>query len=444
MMSKNFLKYLPIAVFILMFNVSVSVSAPLEVSITEGQIKSTRIAVSPFLVNDGSITKQSDVNNIQRIINNDLSSSGLFQNIDKDAFSQAPSALRYRPLFSDWRAINTEILVTGKITQSTVKKMTVEFRVWDVVAEKQILTKKYTVPTKSWRRLSHIIADDVYSRVTGEKPYFDSRILYVAEDKVGSKRRKRLAIMDSDGAGVKYITRGKFLALTPRFAPNGKTLTYVSYRRGMPAVYMHNLNSGKVTFIAQFKGMTYAPRFSPDSKKIIFSFAKNGRSSIWEMQLATRKIKQLTRGNFIDTSPSYSHDGKLITFTSNRSGRAHIYTMTSGGKNIKRITTSDSDSYTTPVWSPSGDTIAFTKQSGGEFYIGVMNTDGSGERLLANSFMDEGPTFSPNGRVIMFFRNDEFSNKVWLMSIDIMGHNLRRIKTKTGASDPAWSRLNSK
>ena len=443
MMIKKFLKYLPIAVFMLMFNVSVSVSAPLEVSITEGQVKPTRIAVSPFFVNEGSITKQGDVNNIQRIISNDLSSSGLFRSIDTEAFTQSPAAMRYRPLFSDWRVIKTEILVVGKITQSTVKKMAIEVSVWDIVAERQILTKKYIVPAKSWRRLSHIIADDVYSRVTGEQPYFDSRILYVAEDKVGSRRRKRLAIMDSDGARVKYITQGKFLVLTPRFSPNGKTLTYLSYRRGVPSVYLHSLRSGKISYLGQFKGMTYAPRFSPDSKKIIFSFAKNGSSSIWEMQLATRKITQLTRGDFIDTSPSYSHDGKFITFTSNRSGRASIYTMTSGGQNIKRIS-SDFNSYTTPVWSPRGDTIAFTKQAGGKFYIGVMNTDGSGERLLTNSFMDEGPAFSPNGRVIMFFRNDGISNKVQLMSIDITGYNLRKIKTKTSASDPAWSRLNSK
>ena len=443
-MRRILFKHLSIAILTLMFNVTVSVSAPLEVNINGGQLKSTRIAVSPFLVDIGSITEQSDVDNIQRIIDNDLSSTGLFHSIDKSAFSQSPSAMRYRPMFSDWRAISTEILVIGKITQSTTEKMIVTVSVWDVVAEKEILTRKYNVHNKDLRRLSHVIADDVYSRVTGEKPYFDSRILYVAEDKIGSRHRKRLAIMDSDGTGVKYITRGKYLALTPRFSPDGKIITYLSYRRGMPAVYMHNLKTNAVTYLAQFTGMTYAPRFSPDSKKIVFAIAKNGHSSIWEMPLATRKAKQLTRGNFIDTSPSYSHDGKFITFTSNRSGRAHIYTMTPGGKNIKRLTASNFDSYTTPVWSPRGDKIAFTKQSGGRFRIGVMNTDGSNERLLTDSYMDEGPTFSPNGRVIMFFRTDMDSNKASLMSIDARGNNLRRVETETGASDPAWSRLNSK
>ena len=442
MIKKSF-KILYVSVVTFLSVMTVSISAPLEVSITEGQVKSTSVAISPFYVNEGSITSDDTVKNIQRIVTNDLESSGLFSPIDKNAFIQSPKAMRFRPIFADWRVIKTEILVTGKVTQVTDKKMTVEISVWDVVAERQILSKKYAVPAKSWRRLSHIIADDVYSRVTGESAYFDSRILYVAQDKIGNRRRKRLAIMDSDGARVRYITNGRYLVLTPRFSPDGKSLTYLSYKRGVPSVHLHSLRTGKITYLGQFKGMTYAPRFSPDSKKIIFSYAKNGTSSVWEMDLDGRKVRQLTKGRYIDTSPSYSHDGEHITFTSNRSGTAQIYTMKLNGTDIKRISMGGG-SYTTPVWSPRGDTIAFTKKVGSKFYIGVMNTDGSGERLLSNSFLDEGPTFSPNGRVLMFFRNNGIDNRETLMSIDITGHNLRTIKTRTSASDPAWSALNSK
>jgi TolB protein len=284
--------------------------------------------------------------------------------------------------------------------------------------------------------------------LTGETGYFDTRIIYVSETGEKTQRVKKLAIMDQDGANTKYLTLGNELVLTPRFNPSNQLVTYLSYFRNLPRVYLLDIETGIQEVVGNFPGMTFAPRFSPDGKKIIMSFAKDGNSDIYTMDIESRLVERLSEDSSIDTSPSYSPDGKYICFNSDRSGLQQIYTMKSDGTGVKRISFGNGI-YGTPVWSPRGDLIAFTKMKSGKFYIGVMRSDGTGERLLTENFYQEAPSWSPNGRLLVFYRETKsgkkgegFTAKLW--SIDITGYNERQLKTETDASDPSWSSLLSK
>jgi TolB protein len=424
----------------------------IKVDITRGNLDPLPIAISPLHV-DSKSEKLSlfDTDKlggeISKIIEQNFRSTGLFNPLKKDSFVQEPEIAHLKPRFEDWRLIKAQALITGKVLVKN-KKLKVEFRLWDTIASKEMIALSFTTTPSNWRRVAHIISDKVYERLTGESGYFDTRIIYVAETGPKDRRIKKLGLMDQDGYNTKYLTLGNELVLTPRFNPTNQLVTYMSYFKNMPRVYLLDIETGIQEVAGSFPGMTFAPRFSPDGKKIIMSFAKDGNSDIYTMDLKTRIVEKITNHPSIDTSPSYSPDGKFICFNSDRSGVQQIYVMRSDGTQVKRITFG-TGLYGTPVWSPRGDLIAFTKVRKGRFYIGVMRVDGTGERLLTENFYQEAPSWSPNGRVLIFYRETKsgtkgegFSAKLW--SIDITGYNERQIKTETDASDPSWSSLLSK
>ena len=447
------MKKLILAIFYV-FIINSSAIALVEVDITRGNLSPLPIAVSPLYIESGSKDlKEGDkvIKNvgerISEIVEVNFRRSGLFNPLKKDSFVQKPEIAHVKPRFEDWRLIKAQALVTGKVMVSD-GKLRVEFRLWDVIAAKEMVALAFSTTPENWRRVAHIISDKIYQRLTGEGGYFDTRIIYVSETGKKTQRYKKLAIMDQDGANVKYLTLGNELVLTPRFSPKNQLVTYLSYFRNMPRVYLLDIETGVQEVVGDFPGMTFAPRFSPDGKKIIMSFAQDGNSDIYTMNLDTRVVEKITDHTSIDTSPSYSPDGKYICFNSDRSGLQQIYVMRSDGSNVKRITFGKG-LYGTPVWSPRGDLIAFTRVHKGRFYIGVMRPDGSGERLLTENFYQEAPSWSPNGRVLIFYRETKsddqgkgFSAKLW--SIDLTGYNERLIETETDGSDPSWSSLLSK
>ena len=381
---------------------------------------------------------------IRDVIIADLERSGLFNIISENSYIQELTDINEQPTFVDWKAIKAQALVQSAISEVDANHIKVEFRLWDVFAEGQLKGQSFTTTKANWRRIAHIIADAIYERLTGEKGYFDTRVVYVSETGPATNRIKRLAIMDQDGENHKFLTSPSAMALTPRFSPNMHKVVYMSYAGQTPRVYILDVESGRQELLGNFPGMTFAPRFSPDGKKVVLSYESGGRSNIYEMDLLTRRKKQLTFSNAIDTSPSYSPDGSQIVFNSDRAGSQQLYVMNADGSDVKRITFGGGN-YATPVWSPRGDYIAFTKISGGQFYIGVMFPDGTGERLLASGYLVEGPTWSPNGRVLMYFRQDAGTSRsnapVKLYSIDLTGYNERMIVTPGEGSDPAWSPL---
>lgn len=423
--------------FGLILSVSLPAQAALQVDITRGNVDPMPIAVVDFA------DSRSMGANIGRVIRDNLERSGLFEPVEPRAFLQQAMNVTSVPEFPNWRKISAQALVVGSV-DAVDGKLTASFRLWDVLTEKQTLGKSYTVSEKNWRRVAHMISDDIYERITGEEGYFDTRIVYIAESGDRKRKTKKLAIMDQDGANQQFLTSGKSLALTPRFSPSSQKIIYLSYHKKVPSVYLYDLETGSVETLGNFPGMSFAPRFSHDGRKAIMSVSLNGNSEIFELDINTRSSKRLTNDPSIDTSPSYSPDGKQIVFNSDRGGSQQLYVMSADGGNVRRISFGDGK-YGTPVWSPRGDLIAFTKMKGGMFHIGVMRIDGSGERLLTQSYLDEGPTWSPNGRVLMFMRQSRpgggSPSRTMLYSIDLTGYNERLIKTTTEASDPAWSPL---
>ncbi len=418
--------------------------AELRIDITQGVVKPLPVAVTDFGSKSGSISKTGTA--LSQVITANLKRSGLFKPLDSRAFIKAQPPMDALPRFANWRAINAQALVQGRIEKTDDGRLRVEFRLWDVFAEQQMIGLVYHTIPSNWRRVAHIISDAIYQRLTGESGYFDTRIVYVAESGPADRRVKRLAIMDQDGANHRFLTDGAELVLTPRFSPTLQEITYLSYYADQPRVYIFNIDTGRQEILGDFPGMTYAPRFSPDGKKVIMSAAKDGNSEIYTMDLHTRAVRRLTHNPAIDTSPSYSPDGSKVAFNSDRGGAQQLYVMDSDGSNVRRISFGGGR-YATPVWSPRGDLIAFTKMLKGRFFIGVMRHDGSGERLLDEDFLVEAPTWSPNGRVLMYFRQQPTTQTggggtTRLYSVDLTGRNIREIITPLDASDPAWSPLN--
>jgi len=419
---------------------SLPAHAELHIDITQGKVSPMPIAIPVFAGDNAQVAQ--DMN---QVVSADLERSGLFKPIDPQAFTDKNAASQVPPRYADWRVINAQALVTGSVTTGTDGKLQIEFRLWDVYAEQQLTGLRYTTTPSNWRRIAHIVADEIYKRITGEEGYFDTRIVYIAESGPQNNRVKRLAIMDQDGANHRYLTDGRALVLTPRFSPSTQEITYLSYARGTPRVYIFNIDTGQQEVLGDFPGMTFAPRFSPDGNLVIMSIAVGGASEIYTLDLRTHRATQITDTTAIDTSPSYSPDATRIVFNSDRGGSQQLYTMSASGGDIKRISFG-SGRYGTPVWSPRGDLIAFTKLDNGQFYIGVMRPDGTGERLLANGFLVEGPTWAPNGRVLIYFRQTPADTRGQgstsrLYSIDLTGFNEREIVTPGDASDPAWSPL---
>jgi TolB protein len=381
---------------------------------------------------------------ISEVIAADLERSGLFRPLSRGAFIEKIADPNRTPRFQDWRAINADALVVGSAAQQADGRLRVEFRLWDVAAGAQMTGRAYFTQAANWRRIAHIIADEIFKRVTGEDGFFDTRVVYVAETGPGNARVKRLAIMDQDGANHRYLTDGRALALTPRFSPTLQEVVYMSYAQQTPRVYLMNVDTQRQELLGNFPNMTFAPRFSPDGNRVVMSLAADGNSDVYAMDVRSRSISRLTNHPAIDTSPSYSPDGNRVVFTSDRGGSQQIYVIGAGGGDGQRISFGQGR-YSTPVWSPRGDYIAFTKQEGGNFSIGIMRPDGSGERTLASSYLDEGPTWAPNGRYLMFFRQAPNAGgragAVRLHMVDVTGRVLRPVPTPTDASDPAWSPL---
>ena len=413
-------------------------AAVVQLDVSQGNFQPMPIGLPDFI--GGTAGDGDTARGVTQIITANLRRCGLFAPIDPAAYIEKIASVDAVPRFPDWRAINAQALVTGRMTRQNDGRLKAEFRLWDVVAGQQLAGQQYFTTPDNWRRIAHIISDAIYERLTGEKGYFDSRVVFVDETGPAERRIKRLAIMDQDGANVRYLTRGDDLVLTPRFSPSTQEITYMAYGQGDPRVYLLNIETNQREIVGNFPSMSFSPRFSPDGQRVIMSLQEGGNSNIFVMDLRSKAMTRLTDTPAIDTAPSYSPNATQICFESDRGGKPQIYIMGASGGAAQRISFGDG-SYSTPVWSPRGDYIAFTRQSGGKFAIGVMKPDGSGERVLTEGFHNEGPTFAPNGRVIMFFRDPGGNAGPSLLTVDISGRNEQRVPTPSFASDPAWSPL---
>ena len=414
---------------------------PLRIEITEGVIEPMPVAIPDFVAETGTAAQIAA--DITRVVAADLTGTGLFREIPREAHIARVTAFDAPVSYADWRPINTEALVTGAVAMGGDGRIVVKFRLFDVVSGQPLGDGlQFAGPAQQWRRMAHKVADAVYSRITGEGGYFDSRVVFVAESGPKNARLKQLALMDYDGANLSYLTDTSTIVLAPRISPDGARILYTTFESGFPRIKLIDLLTARPTVLAEQPGtMTFAPRFSPDGRTVLYSLEQGGNTDLWVMDIASGSASRLTDSPAIETAPSYSPDGSRIVFESDRSGTQQLYIMPASGGAAERISFGEGR-YGTPVWSPRGDMIAFTKQNAGRFHIGVMRTDGTEERLLTASFLDEGPTWAPNGRVIMFTRATAgATGEPALYSVDISGRNLRRVPTPGAASDPAWSPL---
>ncbi|WP_300032004.1 Tol-Pal system beta propeller repeat protein TolB [uncultured Roseobacter sp.] len=413
---------------------------PLRIEITEGVIEPLPFALPVFeaeTADAGNLAAQ-----ISQVVAADLLGTGLFREIPANAFIGGVSSFAAPVQYADWKAINAQALITGAASVQG-GQLNVKFRLYDVFSGAEMGSGlQFTGTPDGWRRMAHKVADAVYSRITGEGAYFDSRVVYVAETGPKDARQKRLAVMDYDGANVQYLTGSDSIVLAPRFSPDGRRVLYTSYETGFPRIYVLDIASVQRRALESQEGtMSFAPRFAPDGERIVFSLSQGGNTDIYAMNVAGGQAVRLTSAPSIETAPSFSPDGTQIVFESDRSGSQQLYIMPATGGEARRISFGPGR-YGTPVWSPRGDLVAFTKQNSGRFHIGVMRTDGAEERLLTASFLDEGPTWAPNGRVIMFTRETQGAGgRSSLYSVDITGRNLRPVRTPEGGSDPSWSPL---
>ena len=390
------------------------------------------VAVTNFTGDGGAALTQ--------IVTNNFRHSVFLQPLDPATFMEKntnPEA----PQMDQWKMVNAQFVVTGRSGRSPDGRLKTEFRLWDVSTGQQVAGQQYVTDPNNTRRVAHIVSDAIFSRITGEKGWFDSRVVFVDETGPKERRNKRLAIMDQDGANVRYLSRGDELVVTPRFSPTSQDVTYMSFGRGDPRVYLLNIESGQREVVGNFPGMTFSPRFSPDGQRIIMSLAQGSATNLFAMDLRSRATTRLSDSSAIDTSPSYSPDGSQIVFESDRGGSQQIYVMSASGGGAKRLSYGEGARYSTPVWSPKGDLIAFTRQKGGAFGIGVMKPDGSAERILTEGYHNEGPTWAPNGLYVMFFRDPGGEGGPKIFMADVFGRAEFPVPTPSYASDPSWSPL---
>jgi TolB protein len=396
-----------------------------------GQFKPVTIAVTPMAGDNAKVGA---------VIANDMARSIFLSPINPSTFPEKPANPDVAPNLDAWRTVNAQFVLTGRIENGGGGRLTARFRLWDVATGEQIAGEQFSGDAASSRRIAHLISDKIFARVTGEKGFFDSRVVFVDETGPKTRRIKRIALMDMDGANVKYLTNGDKLVVTPAFSPNDQQIAYMAFGAGEPSVTVMNLESGQRQTLGNFSNMSFAPRFSPDGRHIVMSLSDGANASLYEMDLGSHETRRLTNAGAIDTSPSYSPDASQIVFESDRGGHQQLYVMSAGGGDAKRISFGEGR-YSTPVWSPKGDLIAFTRQDKGEFGIGVMKPDGSDERMITEGFHNEGPTFSPNGLFVMFFRDPGGAGGAHIYMADVFGHGEFQVPTPSYASDPSWGPL---
>ncbi len=406
-------------------------AGPIEVEIDQGVLRPFQIAIAPFSGPNGS--------QITDVIGGDLRRSGFFEPINPASFIETGLTLANAPDFAKWTPIGAQAVLYGSVTPRPDGRNDFGFRLYDPYRQCQLVSYQFTATPEQWRRIGHKIADVVYQRMTGETGIFDTRIIYVAESGTELNRLSRLAIVDQDGFNPVFLTQGEEIILTPRFSSNPDEITYMALGKDYSRIYLYNLSTGRRESLGEFDGQALAPRYSPDGTKVAFSIIRGGNADVYVMDLRSRQLSRLTSDPGIDTSPSFSPDASQIVFNSDRSGTPRLYVMRADGSGQRPISRGGGG-YTAPAWSPRGDLIAFTKGGGGQFGIGVMNTDGSGERMLSRSYFEEGPSWAPNGRYLMFARQTRGGNtNLWM--VDLSGRVIAQSGYQGRGSDPAWSPL---
>jgi TolB protein len=422
-------KFTVLVISILFFS-SVA-QAELTIRISSGIDNPTVISVVPFNYT-GSVALTEDVANI---ISNDLRRSGQFGPIDPSNMLSFPS-LPENVVFRDWRLVGSEYLVIGDVTPKDAGYQLV-FSLFDVVSQKTILFDQVViVGADGLRDMAHRVSDVVYETITGIRGAFSTDIIYVEHQK--SIGQYRLMRADMDGARPQILLKSSEPILSPSWSPDAKSVIYVSFETGRPAIFMQNLLTGKREQLTNFKGLNSSPAWSPDGRQVALVLSKDGNPEVYTLDVATRQFTRITNHFGIDTEPRWNADGKKILFTSNRGGKPQIYIVTLGEGYPQRLTF-EGEYNARAQLTPDGKSIVMVHQRDGVFHIAAQELETGNVRVLTtDTDLDESPSIAPNGASLIYATKSGGKGILASVSLDA-GTKFALPSTSGDVREPSWS-----
>ncbi|RBP27827.1 TolB protein [Marinobacter pelagius] len=404
--------------------------AELLIRITEGADAALPISVVPFAEN-GAIPPG---DKISEIVRSDLAMSGEFRPLPAEKMLSLPSR-REEVYFRDWRMLGQRYVLVGELSRND-DRVVARYELFDVNQEKRILGETAAASVNSMRTLGHHISDKVYEAITGVPGAFSTKLAYVTLDTFNGKPRYRLQVSDVDGKRAKIRLESQEPILSPAWSPDGSRLAYVSFETGKPAIYIHELATGKRTKVADFPGLNSAPAWSDDGRSLLMTLSKDGNAEIYRMDLATRAVNKLTNHWAIDTEAAYDHAGEGMFFTSDRSGGPQIYHKESLDSEPRRITFG-SRYNARPRPDDKGDFVYYVHQRESDFHIARTNLKTGVETVLTRTGADESPSLSPNGQMLIYATKQSGKSVLTVISAD--GAAAYSLPSPEGeVRDPAW------
>lgn len=408
-------------------------NAELQIEITKGQGEAIPIAVVPF---GWQLPAPAPVN-IARVVASDLSRTGRFKALPEREMLQKPTTSAQVD-FSDWRILDTEVVIIGQVEPRAGDSLGVVFRVFDVFGGKQLLGYQMTSTAANLRKTAHEISDLIYEQLTGVKGIASTRLAYINVLGPPESRKYRLYVADSDGENARVLLESKQPIMSPAWSPDGRKLAYVSFENNRSEIWVQELRTGARQRVSARRGVNGAPAWSPDGRSLALTLSKgDGNLDIYILLIARQLLTRLTSWSSIETEPSWSADGRSIYFTSDRSGGPQVYEVSLSGGSPRRVTF-EGNYNARPRISPDGKSIAVVHNDRGNYRIAVVDPQRSVTQILTDGRMDESPSFAPNGETIIYASRDAQSG--WLSTVSADGRFEQRIASVRGeVREPAWS-----
>ncbi len=401
--------------------------------IDRGVDEPIRIAVVPFKTDPSLVSEANQAD----IIGFDLARSGQFDPLGAENMLSYPNN-RQMVFFRDWRILKAQYLVIGNARLTADGRVGIDFELYDVPGERQMITQRYTVARSQWRDVAHRIADTVYEEITGIRGAFSTKIMYVLAQNAGAPNAVyRLEIADSDGERSRTLFRSNEPIMSANWSPDGKRVVYVTFETGRPSIVIQDVNGSYRERLTNFRGINSAPVFSPDGRQLAMVLSKDGDPEIFMMDLASRSLRQITRHHAIDTEPSFTPDGRGIIFTSDRGGRPQIYQLELETNFIERLTF-NGDYNARARLLPDGKHLVFVHRTNGVFHIAWQDLERDNLQVLTQTALDESPSLAPNGTMLIYATQDQGRGILAVVSID--GSVKYRLPSSSGdVREPAWS-----
>lgn len=412
--------------------VSATALAELTIEITQGLDNPTPIAVAPFY-SEASLPED-----VSDIVSADLHRSGLFRAIPKEdmlAFPSTAKDVHYR----DWRVLGASYLLIGQFVSNIEQYHTIRYTLFDVPAQRAVMSQEVYGSNEQLRDMAHAISDKVYEAVTGIRGAFATKIVYIEDQGPKKKKRYRLMLADADGARDRELFRSSEPMLSPAWSSDGQQIAYVSFETSRPAIFRQNISTGQREQLTNFRGLNGAPAWSPDGQRLAMVLSKDGNPEIYILDISSKKLTRVTNTSsaVIDTEPNWTVDGRGIIFTSNRGGNPQIYQVGLASGRVERLTF-EGDYNARPRISPDGKSLVMVHRHKGVFHIAWQDIQSGDMRILTETRLDESPSISPNGAMLMYATR--YNNKGVLAAVSMDAGVKFKLPSKQGdVREPAWS-----